>query len=84
MDTLAAATRASEMPWALIRCAMASVARLAVVPMQDVLGLDGGHRMNRPGVAGGNWRWRFQWEQASADRAARIHHLAAVYDRLRG
>ena len=38
---------AEEMPWSLIRGAHASVAELAIVPMQDVLGLDGGHRMNR-------------------------------------
>lgn len=52
------------MPQSLIECALASVARLAMLPMQDVLGLGHGHRMNTPGTLGGsNWRWRFEWEQ---------------------
>ncbi|MGB1109238.1 MAG: 4-alpha-glucanotransferase [Gammaproteobacteria bacterium] len=42
----------------LIRAALASVSRLAVVPVQDLLGLDTSARMNTPGVAEGNWRWR--------------------------
>jgi 4-alpha-glucanotransferase len=46
------------MPWALVRLAFASVAGLAVVPAQDLLGLDSGARMNTPGSAEGNWPWR--------------------------
>ena len=49
----------SEMPWAGIRALMASVARMAVTPMQDVLGLGTEGRMNTPGTVGGkNWGWR--------------------------
>ncbi len=69
------------MPWPLIRCALASVARLAVVPLQDVLGLGRGHRMNTPGVPNGNWRWRFQWDQISGDLAGRLRHMVEVYGR---
>lgn len=54
------------MPMDLIDMAMHSKALLAVVPMQDVLGLDGQHRMNTPGTATGNWHWRFNWQQLSA------------------
>jgi 4-alpha-glucanotransferase len=48
--------------WAMVRTASASVARTAIFPLQDLLGLDGRHRMNLPGVmGGGNWTWRFDW-----------------------
>src|SRR5690606_9615606 len=47
------------MPWPLIRSALASPARWAIVPLQDLLTLDADHRMNTPGTTEGNWRWRF-------------------------
>jgi 4-alpha-glucanotransferase len=43
--------------------------------LQDLLGLDGRHRMNTPGVAVGNWQWRFDWAQVPADLATRIRSL---------
>jgi len=52
-----------DMPWSLIQTAYASVAKLAIVPLQDFLALDSQHRMNIPGTATGNWRWRFDWSQ---------------------
>ncbi|WP_127477693.1 4-alpha-glucanotransferase [Sulfurivermis fontis] len=70
------------MPWPLIRAAYASVARLAIVPLQDVLELGGEHRMNTPGTTVGNWRWRFRWDQVAADRAPRLRRLAELYRRL--
>jgi 4-alpha-glucanotransferase len=70
------------MPWPLIRCALASCARLAILPMQDVLGLDGQHRMNLPGTAEGNWQWRFEWDQIAPDLAARLHRRISLYGRL--
>lgn len=69
------------MPWPLIRAALASVADLAVVPMQDLLELDAEHRMNVPGVAEGNWGWRFEWEEVGEDLAGRMAHLNALYGR---
>ena len=69
------------MPWPLLRCAFASTALLAMAPMQDFLGLGSEHRMNRPGVPAGNWRWRFDWAQVPQDLAARLRHLAALYGR---
>jgi len=72
------------MPWPLIRAALRSVCRLAVVPMQDVLALGSEHRMNHPGVAEGNWQWRFQWDWLPADLADRLHHLARLYGRATG
>ena len=72
------------MPWPLIRCALASPARLAILPMQDLLALDGRHRMNLPGTHEGNWLWRFEWEQVPPVLASRVRHLVSLYGRLRG
>ena len=48
-----------EIAWDLIRAGMASVAKLAIFPLQDLLSLDENARFNIPGVVGeGNWRWR--------------------------
>jgi 4-alpha-glucanotransferase len=47
-----------EPVWALIRAGWASVADLVIAPLQDLLGLGSGGRLNRPGAAVGNWRWR--------------------------
>jgi 4-alpha-glucanotransferase len=70
------------MPWPLVRAAAASVADLAILPMQDVLGLGAHNRMNTPGTSAGNWQWRFQWEQVTPDTAASLRHLAELYGRL--
>ncbi len=53
-------TDGAEFHWDMIRLAFSSVADTAIVPLQDILGLDTGARMNMPGRAEGNWRWRFQ------------------------
>ena len=49
----------------LIRMAVESAARMVVLPLQDVLGLDGSARMNTPGTHDGNWRWSFDWSDLS-------------------
>ena len=72
------------MPWPLIRCALASRARLAMLPMQDLLELDGRHRMNLPGTDEGNWGWRFEWDQVPTALAGRVRHLVSLYGRLGG
>ena len=60
----------TETAWPVIRAALASVSRLAVVPMQDLLDLPSTARMNHPGRTEGNWRWRFTAARAGAARAA--------------
>ena len=50
----------------MIRLAFGSVADIAIVPMQDILGLDSSARMNMPGEAEGNWGWRFRADQLTA------------------
>ncbi|NRB06103.1 MAG: 4-alpha-glucanotransferase [Richelia sp.] len=45
--------------WEFTRLALASVADLAILPLQDLLDLDNQGRMNDPSVSAGNWRWRY-------------------------
>lgn len=71
----------SAMPWALIRAALMSVAKLAVVPMQDILALGAASRMNTPGVAEGNWRWRFGWEEVPPETGSRMRRMIELYAR---
>ena len=70
-----------DIHWSLIRAASASVANTVIHPMQDVLGLDGTHRMNRPGMAGENWEWRFSWSQVVPLHAERLAHFGTMYRR---
>ncbi len=72
---------ATPLHCALIQAALASVANLAVIPMQDILELGSEHRMNTPGTTEGNWQWRFQWEQLSPERATRLAHLVELFNR---
>jgi 4-alpha-glucanotransferase len=65
----------------LVRAALASVARLAVVPLQDLLGLGSEARMNTPGTTRGNWQWRFNWEAVPHDFAARCRRAVRMYGR---
>ena len=63
---------ADEPHWGMIELAMQSRASLALVPAQDVLGFGSDARMNRPGVAGGNWSWRLERGQLTPALAARL------------
>jgi 4-alpha-glucanotransferase len=74
-------TDGREMNWVFIRTIMASVADTAIVPLQDVLGLDSKARMNLPGTSSGNWRWRFRADQLTPQIAQRLRQLTAIYER---
>lgn len=68
--------------WALIRAANNSVAKMAVFPLQDVLGLGNDARMNHPGTLGGsNWKWRFTWEQLGTEPARVLRLITAASGR---
>ena len=69
------------MPWLLIQAALRSVSQLTVIPMQDVLSLDGEHRMNVPGTIEGNWSWQFDWEMVDEQCAPRLRKLNELYGR---
>jgi 4-alpha-glucanotransferase len=76
-------TSGEQIHWDMIRLALASVARLAVVPMQDLLGLGSEARMNRPGQATGNWAWRFRDDALAPELAARLALLTHTFGRAR-
>ena len=65
----------------LIRTAYASVANLVVIPMQDILGLDSFARMNFPGKLGGNWAWRFSWDQIHPKIPEQYKRMCEIYER---
>jgi 4-alpha-glucanotransferase len=66
-----------EDPWDLVELALTSRAALAIVPVQDVLGLGAEGRMNRPGViGGGNWQWRLEHGELTAEHAAWLRGVA--------
>jgi 4-alpha-glucanotransferase len=71
-----------EIHWAFIRLAMMSVARSVILPMQDVLGLGGEARMNRPSVAHGNWEWRLLPGQITASVSERLLEVTETYGRI--
>jgi 4-alpha-glucanotransferase len=73
----------ADISWDFIRLALASVAELAIVPMQDALSLGSAARMNMPGQAGGNWGWRYTPDMLTSELVERLRELTAVYGRVR-
>jgi len=74
-------TREEDVAWSFIREALTSVANLAIVPIQDVLGLDSDGRMNVPSKIQGNWSWRLKRGALTGDLAARLARLVEICDR---
>ena len=72
-----------EIEWRMIRMAQASVCAAAVVPLQDVLGLETEARMNVPGTSSErNWSWRATEEQLRPEPARRLRDLGEIYGRV--
>lgn len=72
--------------WPIIRHTLATVSRLAVIPVQDLLDLGAAATFNRPGTGEGNWRWRFterQLASLSGRKAARLRAWIERYGRDR-
>lgn len=65
----------------LIRSTLMSVARIAILPLQDLLGLSSEARMNRPGTADGNWGWRFQEGRLTEPLARQWREMLECYGR---
>lgn len=65
----------------LIRLAMMSVADMAIIPMQDILGLGEEARMNRPSTSEGNWEWRLLPEQLTPSLIKRFSQITKIYGR---
>ncbi|MEY4768358.1 MAG: hypothetical protein RL637_997 [Pseudomonadota bacterium] len=71
----------APMPQMLIESAMASVSNLAIIPLQDLLGLDSSARMNIPGTIEGNWQWRFEWSQLTSEKITYLADLIRATER---
>lgn len=76
-------TEATEVHWALIRLALSSIASLAIIPLQDLLGLGSEARMNTPAHLQGNWSWRFLPGALSATAGTRLAEMTRIYGRDR-
>ncbi|MBF6589455.1 MAG: 4-alpha-glucanotransferase [Ktedonobacterales bacterium] len=76
-------TTPKQVVWAMIRAALASVARLSVVPLQDVLQLGSEARMNTPARLSGNWAWRYTEAQLAPTTAERLAEVTTLYGRAR-
>jgi len=72
---------AETVHWELIRLAMMSVARMAVFPMQDVLGLGREARMNLPASNQRNWTWRLDPHALTAQVSSRLREMTQIYGR---
>ncbi len=70
-----------EINWDMIAAALGSVAEIAIIPMQDVLGLDNSARMNTPATADGNWSWHLTSKQLDVADFGRLGELASFYAR---
>ena len=68
--------------WGMMRAAWSSVADMAIVPMQDLLGLGSEARINIPSTTGGNWIWRATPEQIDMKLAKKLHKYMQMYARL--
>ncbi len=74
----------TDPPWVLIELALSSRSRLAIVPLQDVLGLGSEARMNLPATYGRNWHWQLEPGQLTREHARRLREATRRWRRLPG
>lgn len=74
-------TDGAEIHWELLHAAWASVARVAIATVQDLLGLGPEARMNRPGTTEGNWAWRLREGALTDEVGHRLADLTWLYGR---
>lgn len=74
-------THDAQVVWAMIRAAEASVSRICILPLQDVLHLDSSGRMNTPSLPEGNWSWRYEPDALHPDFATQLAALMEMTDR---
>ncbi|MEW5975417.1 MAG: 4-alpha-glucanotransferase [Acidobacteriota bacterium] len=74
-------TDGREIHWDCIRTVLASVAELAIIPLQDVLGLGSEARMNMPARPEGNWSWRFDPRMLTDEVRTRLREMTVIYGR---
>lgn len=71
-----------DIHWNMIDALSSSKSNTVVIPMQDVLGLAGEHRMNFPGQHDGNWEWRFSWDSVRPESSKVLAKITAAHNRL--
>lgn len=71
-----------EITWELIRMAHVSASDTCIIPMQDYLCLGNEARINEPSTLGGNWKWRMQKDQISAELMKAIYRMTRIHGRL--
>lgn len=71
----------SDITDAMMQALFGSPAELVILPMQDVLRLDGSARMNLPGTLGGNWAWRMRPDAVNPGLSAGLRALNMTYER---
>ena len=74
-------TPVEEIHWDFVRLALSSVAKLAVIPVQDYLGLGGDARINTPSTLGENWRWRMMPGEITDEIVVKCRKMAKLYGR---
>jgi len=70
-----------QIHWQFIRLAMSSVAKLAIIPVQDILGLSDIARMNHPAAKKGNWLWRLKPGQLNVTLSSKLKQLTKIMER---
>ena len=71
-----------EINWEFIRMALSSIGDLAILSVQDLLGLDSSGRMNDPSVNAGNWRWRYESsDQLTDELSQQLLEMTTRYKR---
>ena len=75
-------TKGEEIQWDFIRAVLASVANIAIVPLQDLLGLGTEARMNLPNSTSGNWMWRVLDGAVTEEHAEHLRALTQTYGRV--
>ena len=68
--------------WGLMRGAWSSVADMAIVPMQDLIGLGSEARINTPSTLGENWKWRATDDQITNSLAKKLYKYMEMYGRV--
>ena len=68
--------------WGMMRAAWSSVADMAIVPMQDLIGLGSEARINIPSTLGENWKWRALEGQITKDLAKKLYKYMQMYGRI--
>lgn len=67
--------------WKMIRAVLGSVAQMAIIPLQDVLGLEASARTNTPGTVVGNWQWKLAAQDALKEQTEKLKEMTSLYGR---